>query len=104
MRLDDHAVERCDDCRNRVIVCRGNGLRVEEAARVVQLQLTNRRQPRERVPNLTGDHSFRDHVVERVDPEVAHDAAERALPVGQEDGRGGTSAPALSRSSSQIAA
>ena len=60
---------------------------VEEAAGVVELHVRAGGQPLERESDLRGDRALRRRRLERVLPEVAHQAAARALPVRQEDRR-----------------
>ena len=98
MRLDDDTVEAVHRRRNVLVIVRGNLLRVEEAPGVVQLDVPYRRQLVESRTDLRNDRACRNGLVERVAPEVAHDAAPRALAAGQEDresARNPTVGPAL---------
>src|SRR6185436_10826412 len=88
MRLDDDAIEPRDGRGNFVVVLDRDRLRVEEAPGVIQLDLASRRQCGERLANLLDDCPPRHRRIERVDPQVAHHAAERALAIGQEDDGG----------------
>jgi hypothetical protein len=89
MRLDDDPLEAGDTRRNPVILVRRNGVGVEEAPGVIELDLARGGQPRKRVANLLRDVPAADGSVECVYPEVAHQAAERALPVGDQHDDGG---------------
>ena len=90
--LDDDPV-KIDQARSyRGILGLGNRLAVEETSGVVQLDLAQLGQAAtltfrlaKRKVNLPGDRPGEPGFVERVLPEIAHQAAPRAFPVGKED-------------------
>ena len=69
------------------IVVARDRLRVEEVAAVVELDVAAGGRRASGVVDLCWDRSRRDGLVRRVLPQVAHQAAERALAIGQEDRR-----------------
>ena len=85
MRFDDHALEARNRLCDLFIVFGRDLLRIEEAAGVVQLDLPDRRQIGERRSDLVRNGTTRHDFVQCVGPQVAHDATERTLAVGQED-------------------
>src|SRR4029450_2767020 len=82
---DDHALEARNRFCDLFIVFGRDLLRIEKAARVVQLDLPDRWQLGERRADLLRNRTARHDLVQRVGPQVAHDATERTLAVGQED-------------------
>ena len=55
MAFDDDALKVSDKRGNRCVIFRRNRLRVEEAARVVKLDLSRGGKPRQRITNLRSD-------------------------------------------------
>ena len=84
--LDDRALEGSERRGDRGMVFRGNGPAVEEAAGVVELDPAGRRKRRERLGDLGRDRPGAGALLERVLPQVAHQASPGALAVRQEDG------------------
>ncbi len=87
MRLDDHALESGELGHDRVDVRIRDGLRVEEASGVVELDPARRREGGDGGADLAGDRARRRVARQRVLPEIAHQAPPGTLPIGQEDGR-----------------
>ena len=85
MRLDDHPFEGPNEGGDLLMLFGANRLCVEEAARVVQLDVPRPRQGRERPADLRGDRSRRRRLRKCVLPQVAHQAPPGALAVSQED-------------------
>ena len=104
MRLDDHALEPFDLARDRLVILERNLLRIEEAAGVVQLDVSRRLKPGERGSNLRGNGAggtrsssvfvHRSHITQR----NGHSRLVRKTTAV------GTSAPDSSGSSSQAVA
>ena len=70
---------------DRRMVSRRDRMGIEEAAAVVELDLPGRRQRCEGVLDLRGDRAGRHGFLQRVLPQVAHQAAPGAFAVRQED-------------------
>src|SRR5262245_33598501 len=75
MRLDDHAPESADGLRDVAVVAARDRAGVEEAAGVVELYPRRRWKAGERAADLRLDRAGSDRLLERVPPEVAHEAA-----------------------------
>jgi hypothetical protein len=84
--FDDDSFKGGCLCGYGSVVFGWNGVRVEEAAGVIELDLAGRWELRECMGDLRRDDSCWHGFREGVFPEIAHDAAEGALAVGQEDG------------------
>ncbi len=88
VRFDDDAREAGEIGSHRVVVVLGHRTRIEEAAGVVQLYLTDALarlvQGPARRGHLRRDRPSRRVAFGRVLPEIAHDAAPRTLAAGEE--------------------
>ena len=86
MAFDDDSFEVGCLLRDGVVVFGRDGFGVEEAAAVVELDLTGWGELGEGVVDLGGDGSDGYGFGEGVLPEIAHEAAPGALAVGEEEG------------------
>ena len=97
VRFDDHTLEPGHSLGDLFVIVRRDRRGVEEAAGVVQLDVPRRRQRGDGIADLRGDRASRHCLIEGVDPEIAHHAPERTLPVREKDyGSGGKGALAVS--------
>ena len=87
MTFHDHAIERANALGDRRMVFRRNRAWIKKAAAVVEFDLARGRELGEREIDLRRDGSGRHGSGERVLPQVAHQAAPRALAIRQEDRR-----------------
>ena len=87
MALDDDSFEGCDQVRNSGIIIRGYGMHVEEAAAVIELDLTCWGQPGQGKADLFGYSAGWNTFSERIAPQVAHQASPRTFSVREKDGR-----------------
>lgn len=83
--LDDDGFKTADPVDDRRMVGGRNRLRVKEVSAVVKFDVLRRRKPRQGEVDLLRDRPDRHGFVGRVLPQVAHQAAKRALAVGEED-------------------
>src|SRR5262249_33309112 len=97
MRLDDHSLEPVEMTGDLAVVFGRNRARIEETAGVVELDSTRRRKGGQRTANLRGDRASGNGLLRRVPPEIAHQAAPGALPVGEQDRGNGNDVAAFGR-------
>lgn len=85
--FDDHGIEVGDEVGDGGVVGGRDRVGIEEIAAVVELDVARKGQAIERPADLGGHGPDGDGVVRGVFPQVAHQAAEGAFAVGDEDGR-----------------
>src|SRR5216684_2838367 len=87
MALHDHPLEPAHPLGDGRIILPRNCAPVEEASAIIELELPRFGQPGERVIDLRGNCAKRHGLLNRVAPEIAHQAAPGTFAVGQENGR-----------------
>ncbi len=85
VRFHDDSLERGDELGDRGMILGRHRAAVEEAPGVVELDSAGGREDAQRLADLLGDRARRHGLLERVLPEIAHQALPGTLPVGQED-------------------
>ena len=85
MILHNHSIETIGALRDGGIVLGRNRVRIEEAAAVIELELSRRWKLEKCVIDLCRDRPERNRFAERVAPQVAHQTTKRALSIGEKD-------------------
>jgi hypothetical protein len=85
--LDNHALEAGGGCSDLTIIFGWNRLGVKEVSRVVELELTGRPQPRERIPDLPWNRARNNPLIASIPPEVAQETAKRTFTIRDKDRR-----------------
>src|ERR1700761_5081570 len=87
MALDDDSFEGCDEARNRGVIFRRYGMHVEEAAAVIELDLTCWGQPGQRKADLLRDGAGWNAFSEGIAPQVAHQTSPGTFSIREKDRR-----------------